>query len=348
MPRKRNKENLGLPKRCRWSGKTIFYRVPPGLEKYWDGKKSFPLGKTPAQAFTELGKRLEAPKQVVTVGDLLERYVLQVSSEKKPQSRKSDIRCYKELVRAFHSIWIQDIKPIDVYQYIEKRTAKIAARRERSLLSHAFTKAVEWGCIEEHPFKGEVRLTGEKARTRYIQDWEIKEIKKLQPKRKKGDPLPMLKAYIDLKYLIGLRQGDMLRLREFRGKVGDKIPLITGKTGKRIELEITQSVFDAMQECMKARPVHIGPWLFCNRRGKPYFSAEKGDASGFASIWRRMMDRVMAETKVTERFTEHDIRAKSGSDAKDKYRAQELLTHDSVATTSRAYRRKPEVIRPLK
>jgi hypothetical protein len=33
------------------------------------------------------------------------------------------------------------------------------------VFKHAFTKAVEWGLIRRHPFKGEVRLKGIKPRT---------------------------------------------------------------------------------------------------------------------------------------------------------------------------------------
>ena len=58
--------------------------------------------------------------------------------------------------------------------------------------------------------------------------------------------------------------------------------------------------------------VDIGPWLFCNKFGKSYIDEETGEASGWDSIWGRFMDRLLAETKVKERFTEHDLRAKAG------------------------------------
>lgn len=43
-------------------------------------------------------------------------------------------------------------------------------------------------------------------------------------------------------------------------------------------------------------------------------------------------------------FTEHDLRAKVGSDAESLERAQQLLTHASASTTKRIYRRKPEIV----
>jgi len=40
-------------------------------------------------------------------------------------------------------------------------------------------------------------------------------------------------------------------------------------------------------------------------------------STSFNSVWKRFMDRVLKETKVTERFAERDLRAKAASDAND-------------------------------
>jgi integrase len=50
--------------------------------------------------------------------------------------------------------------------------------------------------------------------------------------------------------------------------------------------------------------------------------------------------------KKKERFTDHDIRAKVGSDAGSLERAKELLAHADAKTTQRSYRRKPVTIAP--
>ena len=50
----------------------------------------------------------------------------------------------------------------------------------------------------------------------------------------------------------------------------------------------------------------------------------------------------------TERFTEHDLRAKCASDAESLEHAQQLLAHAEAATTKRIYRRRGELVRPLK
>jgi len=97
----------------------------------------------------------------------------------------------------------------------------------------------------------------------------------------------------------------------------------------------------AVEEVKRVRPA-LSPFLFCNRRGEGYIDEETGECHGWDSMWSRFMGRVLAETKVTQRFTEHDLRAKVGSDADSLEKARKLLQHADVATTNRIYRRKAE------
>ena len=69
--------------------------------------------------------------------------------------------------------------------------------------------------------------------------------------------------------------------------------------------------------------------------------------SGFDSIWQRMIRKALKETELTERFTEHDLRAKVASDT-DLSHAQGLMDHASANTTERIYRRKAKVVEPAK
>lgn len=56
---------------------------------------------------------------------------------------------------------------------------------------------------------------------------------------------------------------------------------------------------------------------------------------------------MLAETKVIERFTEHDLRSKCASDATSLEHARALLSHADARTIDAIYRRKPERMRPL-
>lgn len=350
MPRRRKPEHCGLPARWIHQHGAYYYRVPRGLEAQWDGKQMFRLGATLPEAYRTWADHLGEPDKVRTVGALLDRYSLEVVPAKAPKSQRENIRHIARLRAVFGSLPLTPFPPRLVYTYVDKRGARVAAHREIEVLSHAFTKAVEWGYIDRHPFKGEVRLDGEPPRSRYVEDWEIVEALALQPRRKAGSVLAV-QAYIRVKLLTGLRRGDLLRLRprqDFREDGIHVQPKKTAKTtGKRLVIEWSDELRAAVRDALAARPVDIAPWLFCNRRGECYVK-DDGSANGWDSLWQRFLDRVLAETKVTERFTEHDLRAKCASDAETLEHARALLAHADARLTERVYRRKPERVRPLR
>jgi integrase len=57
--------------------------------------------------------------------------------------------------------------------------------------------------------------------------------------------------------------------------------------------------------------------------------------------------RLLEDTKIMERFSEHDLRGKAGSDAESLERAQQLLGHADSKITAKTYRRKPQLVKPL-
>lgn len=351
MPRARKQENLGLPKRWRLKHGAYYYQVPPGQESAWDGKQLFRLGPTLPEAYKVWSERIGQVDGAKTIGALLDRYLLEVVPKKGATTQGHNRIAVKPIRAAFGKMHLLEIKPRHVYKYVDEREAKTSAHREIEILSHAFTKAVEWGYIDRHPFKGEVRLEGEEPRDRYVEDWELDECLSLVSKRKKGSVLAV-QAYIRIKRITGMSRGDMLRLRPAVDFSEEGIHIqrhkTAKKTGKRTIYLWTDELRAAVKDALTARPVDISPWLFCNRRGECYIDEETGRAGGWDSMWRGFMARVLAETKVTKRFTEHDMRAKAGSDADSDSHAQSLLSHASINTTRRIYRRKAERVKPIR
>lgn len=338
--------NRGLPKRWKFVHGAWYYRPAPGTEGAWDGKKFFRLGTTLPEAYKLWAERLETAGKVRTVAELLDRYLLQVVPNKAPKTQDENRRAIVNLRKRFGPAALTEIEPHHIYEYIDKRGAKVAAQREIEVLSHAFTKAVEWGLLKKHPFKGEVRIEGNAPRTRYVEDWEVIEALALVPKRKAGSVL-MTQAYIRLKLLTGLARSDLLRLRLDEHLRDDGIHVARHKTLHRgvgkvtiYDYELVPERLVAVEAAKRVRPA-LSPFLFCNKRGEGYFDEDRGTCSGFDSLWRRFMDRVMKETKVKVRFTEHDLRAKAGSDAESIEKARKLLQHATAQTTV-IYRRKPE------
>lgn len=357
MARKRTKDNQGLPARWRKYHGAYFYRVPPGLESLWDGKKQFRLGSTLGEAATEWAKRMSTSERpAVYIRELVDRYALEVIPTKAVATQQGYNAALVNLRKVFGSMRLVDVEPRHIYRYADTRVDRSGkkspstARHEIGVFKHAFTKAVEWGLISKHPFKGEVRLKGAKPRTRYVEDWEIVEALALKPTRKSGSVL-MLQAYIRIKMLIGLRRGDLLRLR--MSDITDAGIKVTPRktadtTGITRTYEWTPELRTAVDMAKAARPIDIAPWLFCTKAGDGYFDEETGRPDGWNSMWQRFMARLLEDTKIQERFTEHDLRAKCASDAESLSRAQQLLGHADSKITERVYRRKPEIVRPLR
>jgi len=360
MPRKRSPENVGLPSRWRHSHGAYYYQVPPGLEMFWDGKKLYRLGKTLPEAYRVWSARIDANDKANNIAQLLERYALEVVPAKAPKTQTANLLYIKQLTSVFGAMPLGSIKPQHIYKYVDRRRQKkttnsgrttggiAIAHCEVKVLSHAFTKAVEWGYLDRHPFKNELRLTGEKPRDRYIEDWEILECLNLDSPRKKGSVL-MIQAYMRIKLMTGMARSDLLRLTMADIKP-DGIHIQRHKTrdstGKRTVYEMTPDLITAIDMAKAARP-RLSQYLFCNSKGEPYINEATGTSHGWDSMWQRFMNRVLTETKVTERFTEHDLRAKCASDAASLEQARALLSHADSRTTDAIYRRKPERVRPL-
>jgi integrase len=351
MPKQRRAENKGLPSRWVNTHGAFYYRVPPGQERAWDGKKTFRLGKSLPEAYREFAKRVEFAGDVMTINQLLDRYSLEVVPAKAISTQKENHRAIALLRPVFGEALLHEITPQMVYQYIDRRGAPRSAKLEIEVLSHAFTKAVKWGRINAHPLKGQIEYDTSAPRTRYVEDWEILECLSLDSKRRRGSILAV-QAYIRLKLLTGLSRGDLLRLQPEVHFKDDGIHVQRHKTknstGKRTIYEWSDELRLAVEIALAARAADVSTHLFCNRLGKGYLNETKATAKGWDALWHGFMERLLKETKVTERFTEHDLRAKVASDADSLERARALLQHADARMTARVYRRKPERVKPAK
>lgn len=352
MPKPRNPENKGLPQRWRFIHGAYYYAVPKEFKKSWGDKSLFRLGKTLPDAYRTWAERVEIIQSAKDISALLDRYALEVIPYKQPKTRTNNIRELSKIRAVFGEMALSDIRPQDIYGYMSKRTAKRSAKMEVNLLSHAFTKAVEWGYLDRHPFKGEVRIKETISKDkRYVEDWEIEAAIALKPRRDKDWITRMMSAYVRLKLVTGLRMTDMLQLRP-KDMQEDGLHVTPSKTqnstGKRMIIKSSPTLIADFQAALDARPFDISPWVFCNQRGRSYFNPEKGEASGFNSLWQRWMKRVLNETAVELKFSERDIRAKTSSDIVLLGDASALLGHADSRVTSKHYRRKPEMVNPLK
>jgi integrase len=201
-------------------------------------------------------------------------------------------------------------------------------------MSSVFKFMIRKGLVDDNPCLG-VESLPEQPRERLPEQWELQEFLSVAPE--------LIQAYVQFKILTGFRQGQILTLRKDQFK-SDGIHYIQAKRGKRRIMTWTPDLRESVAEVLKLKRPVIGMHLFCTRTGQQY----TGD--GFRSIWHRAMKKALEETRLQERFTEHDLRAVTGTAANEAGKdAQELLGHLNQKTTDIYLRSKvPTKISPLK
>lgn len=357
-PYSRRPENKALPERWRYKHGAYYYRVPPGAEALWDGKSEFRLGRTLQEAYKAWSERLNADQSDIrNMGQLMDRYALEIVPTKAAKSQESNRLSLRRLRPVFGHMHPAKVLPRHYNQYKHKaggKFGKTSINRDLEVLSHLLTMAVEWGIIDKNPLIGQVKKHRTRPRDRLVEDWEIAEVLSLEvPKDKRtARSVNLAKLYVRFKLMTGLRRSDILRLRlpELRDDGIHVQPHKTkDSTGMRliIEWDAAGELRDLIEEILRLPPRRVGDVaLFVTREGRPYIK-DNGSANAFDSLWQRFMDRVMAETKVKDRFQERDLRAKVASDSDTLQEASQRLGHADSSITQRVYRRKPVRVQPL-
>lgn len=222
----------------------------------------------------------------------------------------------KFLLLAFQNHTLEEIKPVNIREYLDARPAKIAANREIAVLSIIFNWARERGIVDcPNPCLG-VKRNEENHRSRYVTDAEYLEVW-----NRAG---PVLQDAMDLAYLTGQRPSDVLKM--VRQDIRDGCLWVRqNKTGARVGIKI-EGEFALVLERILARPRAVASmYLIAGRRGEQLNDGQL----------RRLFDA--ANPDRTWQF--RDIRAKAASDAKDLKHAQRLLGHTTETTTAGIYRR---------
>jgi integrase len=289
------------------------------------------LGRSYSDALRNLAVLVGDARSLNTMNGVFDRYALDVIPTKAPRTQL-DYRKQLPLLRAvFGEVPPHEITATHVFEYRNTRGKQsvVQANREKSLLSAIFTNAIEWGVVTQNPCKQVPRLH-EQKRERYVAEAEFQNVRDLAT--------PMMQIAMDLALLTGLRQGDLLRL-EKRHLTNEGIDIVTAKTKKRLIIEWSADLRAVIDRAFEISP-RVRQFVICNLQGKPYTS------DGFRTMWDRLMRKSFDTKVIAERFTFHDIRAKSLSD--DSASAATIRSgHSDPKVTNTIYRRKPTRARPL-
>lgn len=274
----------------------------------------------------------------VTVNQILDRYERETVPTLAPRTQKDYARHLVKLRHIFGERVAEDLRPRDFGPFLQvdnlSGKGKIQRVRQLAVLSAAFTQAVSFWYILERNVLRDVKRPKSKPRTRYVTDIEFAAVKALAPIR--------VRLAMDLALITGQRQGDLLSLK-WSQIVNDTVQFHQAKTGKKLAIRITAKLEAVLDRCwMLPKGGHEGnEYVLPTKRGTRYTS------EGFRAGWQRVMRKAMKLGALKTRHTFHDLRAKSGSDAKSLQEAFERLGHSSIAMTRRCYDRAIRTVEAL-
>lgn len=339
----------------------IYFKPPPSAKHLWNNKTEIKLGSgktlqiAERKAFEFWASKISTSEKPYTLGALFTRYQTQVIPNKAKQTQKSNLQSMTRLRSVFDPDQpVVDFKSHQVFQYRDYVNLNLSAKRanlDLEVLSHMFSKAIEWGCEITHPSKSIVGKIPIDDRDRYVTDDELDCLLEVCN--------ALLKVYIPLKMATGKDKSMLLRIKlsditkdglhfskreKTKGKKGGKASFLPFEfEGQSTGLkEIIDDIMIWRTRWLKVQCFY----LFASSTGQPLVN-EDGETSNFDSQWQRSMSKAIKDTELTERFQERDLRAKTASDVESAEHAAKLLQHHSTATTNRVYRRKPETVIPF-
>lgn len=306
-----------LPRRMYFHHGAYSFRAPDGRRIH--------LGRDIGEAIRAYADLVQPPTGRLTIGNVMDAYQREKLPGRKERTRADYLDALRRLRPVFGAMWPEDLEPKHIYAYLRARPAKVRGNREVAVLSNVMQQAIEMGLIGENPCR-QVRRNAESPRIRDVQNDEVAALMAHTP--------AWLDAYIAIKSLTGLRQGDMLRLTLFSAR-DDGLFVETGKRGKRLLFGWTESLREAINQAKALRRKPSEARLF------PI------SASGFKAAWSRAMHAWQPDA-VAARFAENDLRAKVAGQALDRgMDAASMLAHSSDAVTRRHYVRGLRKVQPL-
>lgn len=245
------------------------------------------------------------------------------------ESNEAEVIHLKE---AFGKMMPKALKPSHVWLYLHKyrgAESPVRANREIALLSTLFNGLLGAGIIDHNPCVG-VERNIEVPRDRLVSDSQLKSFMKYCWRHGDAGRRMALAAY--LAYLTGKAQGQILKLTTDHLQRGG-IEFGKRKRGSDTFVQWTRQLRRTVKYSLEM-PSAIEPrYVVHNQAGNGYTTA------GFKCLWHRRMGEWCALGN--ERFTFHDLRAKSITDVIDQGRvASDLTGHRQQATIDRVYDRR--------
>lgn len=261
-----------------------------------------------------------------TIGALITSYEVAVLPKQAPDTIIARKREFVKVRLVFGDMVPTELQASDAWQFFQDRGANRTARKEVSALSAVMSWARRMGLggVKWNPLL-KVGFPTSKPRDRYVTDDEFVAVRDCAS--------PMVRYAMNISLITGARQKDILRLDRKQVASG-VLHVRQSKTGKKIDYPVAGSLEENIEAALKMSP-QVRQFVIVNREGKPY------TRDGFQTQWKRAVTKALPNK--ADRFTFHDIRAKSTSDAATLEEARIRAGHADAKTTQKIYRRKPDV-----
>lgn len=223
-------------------------------------------------------KTVESKKH--TVGELIDRYIVDVLPSK-PKSRKkqeAQLRWWKARIGVY---LLSDLTPARIAEFRDRLSAEPTRRgaihspstvlRYMAALSHALSVAVrEWGWLEDSPMRRVTKPKEPKGRVRFLSD---EERLRLLAACKEAQ-CPYLYTAVVLALSTGMRHGEIMNLRWVDVDLAmGRVILQDTKNGERRNVPLTGHAHAEIEKLSKARRVDCD-LLFPNtnygEKARPY------------------------------------------------------------------------------
>lgn len=260
-----------------------------------------------------------------TFADVAERYLLEVTPDKKPSTQRDDKFYARTLCKFFGTFRLNEITADLITQYVLKRKKKIgpsSINRELAFLSASFNKAYKlWSWCRENPVS-KIKREKEKKRVKYFSDEEFRLIFSLLAE--------WVKPVVLLAKNTGLRLSNVVNLRWAEVSLKEKLIVLDGEVMKNSEtlgMPLNQVAMDVIGTLFKTRKLHH-KFVFCHENGDSYTTYGVSKAFKKACIKAKLPDFRFHDLR-------HDFCSKLVQSGVDLYTVKELAGHKDITTTQR-------------
>ena len=273
----------------------------------------------------------------VAMGELIERYMQEVSPNCTPSTQERNKYIARNLVQFFGSYRLSQVSPSVVSQYKAKRLQagydKQTILRELGVLRRIFNLAIqEWELCERNPVPKALRSLGkiDSGRVRYLNPEEAQKLAVALPS--------WMRPIVQIARQTGLRRGNLLELTwqqvDFKRR---QLTIPKTKNGTAIGIPLTDTAIRILEELQRVRHLH-SPWVFCDQEGRCFPPKRASVAFGRACKRAGIKNLRFHDLR-------HDFASCLVQEGIDINTVKELLGHKDLRMTTRCRHLSPEKLR---